>query len=393
MSEVDVAVIGAGPYGLSVAAHLRASGLEVKIFGKPMSFWDSHMPAGMFLRSPWVASFLSDPKRDHTLDAYREASGNHFSAPVPLSRFVEYGKWFQRELVPEVDPRWVQRVSFGSHGFRLSLEGGEEIDSQRVVVAAGIEPFASRPPQFKELPIALASHSVDHKDLGKFRGRRVLVVGGGQSALESGALLHENGAEAEIVLRAPAARFLGERQWMHEVGIISRLLYAPPDVGPALLSHLVARPRYFRLLPPRLRQRFDVRSVRPAGARWLRPRLQDVPITAGRSVALAERANDLVKITLDDGSVREVDHVLLATGYRIDISKYNFLSHEILSQVSQVNNYPRLNAGFETSVVGIHFVGAPAAWSFGPLLRFVAGTEFTTRALKRGILKSLGHRQ
>ena len=115
MSACDVAIIGAGPYGLSVAAHLRAvNGLGVQIFGDPMSFWDRQMPVGMLLRSPWAGSHLSDPKGALTLDAYRQAQGNHFGAPIPLDRFIEYGTWVQEQVAPDVDRR-VARLGLALH--------------------------------------------------------------------------------------------------------------------------------------------------------------------------------------------------------------------------------------------------------------------------------------
>lgn len=387
MPRCDVVIIGAGPFGLSAAAHLRARGIGVKVFGQPMSFWDCHMPEGMFLRSPWAASHLSDPKGAYSLDAFRQVAGNHFGSPIPLDCFVAYGRWFQTQGVPEVDVRRVQRVWPQEEGFRLSLEDGEEAQFRRVIVAAGIETFSSRPPQFNELPNSLVSHSVDHKDLGKFRGLQVLVVGAGQSALESAALLHENGAQTEVLMRKTAPRFLHQRPWLHNNPIVSRVLYAPADVGPALLSQLVARPGWCKLLPGGLRHRTDVRSIRPAGAKWLKSRLQDVRIIAGRSISSASRQKDRVQVALDDGSVSEADHVLLATGYRIDISKYGFLPPELLSRIRQVNHYPQLDAGFETSVRGLHFIGATAAWSFGPLMRFVAGADYAARAVTRRIRK------
>jgi cation diffusion facilitator CzcD-associated flavoprotein CzcO len=385
----DIAIIGAGPYGLSAAAHLRSSGLDAQIFGRPMAFWGGHMPAGMLLRSPWAASHLSDPTGACTLDAFRQANSDAMAAPIPLERFVEYGHWFQRKMVPDIDQRSVQRVSLGPHGFRLQLEDGLEVDARRVVVAAGIDRFASRPSQLEGLPRELASHTVEHSDLGKFRGQKLLIIGAGQSALESGALLHEKGASAEIVTRAAFLRFLHERQWMHEMKVVSRLLYAPTDVGPALLSHLIARPNYFTMLPRLLQDGFHPRSIRPAGAQWLKPRLKDVSITTGRSIVSAVGVGHKVKVSFDDGSCRETDHVLLATGYKVNISRYGFLSAEIVAQVNQVNGYPRLNGGFESSVAGLYFIGAPAAWSFGPILRFVAGVEFAVPVVTKSIMTSL----
>jgi hypothetical protein len=387
MTSCDIAIVGAGPYGLSAGAHLReTSGRSVRVFGECMAFWQRHMPVGMFLRSPWAATHLSDPESKLTLDAYKSIDGNHLSAPVPLDRFIDYGRWFQRRAVPDVDPRKVARIDTESTGFRLSLEDGEVVTSQRVIVASGIVPFAWRPAEFRGLSPEFASHSSEHQDLARFAGRRLVVVGGGQSALESAALLHEAGAEVEVIVRAPVVHWLHQRPWLH-TWPISALLYAWPDVGPALVSHIVALPAWFRKLPRTMQNRLGPRSIRPAGADWLKPRLQSVPITTARSVKSATLCGGEVKLTLDDGDERRVHHVLLATGYRVDIGLYPFLCEKLLATIRRIGGYPQLDHGFETSVPGLHFVGAPAAWSFGPLMRFVAGTEFASRALTRKIME------
>jgi len=382
MPTCDVAIVGAGPYGLSAAAHLRAvKGLEVRVFGEPMSFWERHMPVGMRLRSPWAASHLADPNRSLTLEAYQSACGNHLSAPIPLSRFIEYGRWFQHRAVPETEARKVLRIEPGAAGFRVSLDSGEECTARRVVIAAGIVPFAWRAPEFDSVPTQYASHSCDQRDLRHFARRRVAVIGGGQSALESAALLHEAGAEVEVIARQPRIHWLDRSANLHRLGLVSRLMYHPSDVGPAGVSQLVGRPNLFRRLPRRLQDLLGVRSIRAAGAAWLQPRLRDVPISTGRSVISAAPAGDRVTLKLQDGTERRVDHVLLATGYRVDIARYSFLSEDLLKSIRRIDGFPQLDAGFETSMAGLHFLGAPAAWSFGPLMRFVAGASFASRAL------------
>jgi len=384
MTNCDIAVVGAGPYGLSAAAHLRADGKVVRVFGKTMSFWENHMPIGMFLRSPWAASNLSDPQKKLRLDSYKQFSGNHLAAPIPLKRFVEYGRWFQGHAVPDVDSRTVASVERDSSGFLLTLEDGEPVKAQRVVVASGIVPFAWRPPQFNGLTPDHASHSVEHRDLRRFAGQRLAVVGAGQSALESAALLHEAGIEVEVFVRNPFVRYLHQTPIIHHWPV-APLLYAWPDVGPAFVSHLVASPNLFRQLPRRTQDRLGPRSIRAAGAAWLKPRLQDVPITTGQTVTSATPDGKELKVTLSDGSSRCVNHVLLATGFRVNIAQYPFLSEKLLSAVDQCDGYPKLNSHFESSVPGLHFLGAPAAWSFGPLMRFVAGSDFAARALAQGV--------
>lgn len=390
MTACDVTIIGAGPYGLSAAAHLRTvKGLEVRVFGEPMSFWERNMPVGMFLRSNWTATRIADPHCSLTLEAYQEACGNHLFHPVPLGRFIEYGLWYQRQAVPDLDRRKITRVETDGKGFRVVLEDAEVLNSARVVIAAGIASFAWRPPEFRDLPSALASHTSEHRNLRQFAGKQALVIGGGQSALESAALLHESGAMVEVITRSLRIHWLQGRlskTLHHRCGkLVRNLLYAPTDVGPAGLSQVMARPDLLNRLPRGLRDKLWKRSVRPAGAGWLVDRLKDVPIRLGTSAVSGGVKGDRVKIRLSDGTQRMVDHVLLGTGYRVDISKYDFLAPELLQSVHCFKGYPVLEEGLETSVPGLHILGAPAAWSFGPLMQFVSGTHYASRALTRCI--------
>lgn len=385
MSEIDVAIVGAGPYGLAAASHVARLGLSTAVLGEPMWFWQHCMPAGMHLRSPNVASDISDPDRRFSLAAYQAARGESVPSPVPIERFVDYGLWVQRQVAPRVDSRPVVRIERHRGRFLLTLADGEAIAVGQVVVAAGIAPFAARPEEFDQLSPELASHSSDHSDLSVFAGRAVAVVGAGQSALESAALLREAGCEVEMLARAPRVFFLRRQPWMHKLGPLTRLMFAPAEVGPAGLSRLVALPGWYRRLPRGLQDRFAVRSLRPAGAAWLIPRLHGVPITTGVVITGVKRMNGTVQLTLNDDSERRVDHVLLATGFRVEIDRYAFLPDDLLRSVNRVDGYPSLSRTFESSVPGLYFLGAPAAWSFGPLMRFVAGTEWAAQALARGI--------
>src|SRR5213082_680629 len=387
MITCDVAIVGAGPYGLSAAAHLKAAnGLDIRVFGEPMSFWERHMPKFMLLRSPLAGSHLSDPDQDLTLQGYQASTGNAITSPLPLCRFIDYGRWFQSQAVPDCDPRKIERVEKNGMGFRLTTEDGEVWKARRVIIAAGIEPFAWRPEEFKHVPHELASHSCDHHDLSSFFEKKVVVIGGGQSALESAALLHEAGADVEVLVRAPFVRWLWRQKWFHTFKPVARMLYAPADVGQAGLSHLVARPNLFRRLPRSIQNKWGKRAIRPAGAAWLNARCQPIRITTSRFVTSAAPQGARLALTLNDGAARHVDHVLMATGYRVNISQYPFLPSSLLKTISMVDGYPTLNNRFESSVDGLHFLGAPAAWSFGPLMRFVAGADFASRNLTRGIL-------
>jgi len=376
--------LGAGPYGLAAAAHLQGiKGLKIRAFGDPMWFWKSQMPAGMLLRSSREASYLWDPQEAFGLNAYQAASGNHLSSPVSLERFVSYGLWFQQHAVPNLDGRKINNIELHPNGFRVSLEDGEMFTSRRVVIAAGIFAFAWRPPEFDGLPSELVSHSSEHRDLGRFAGKKVVVVGGGQSALESAALLHEGGANVEVIVRSPELKWLGWKKRIQSMGPISKLFYSWTDVGPAIISQIVSVPGLLQQFPRGVQDRFRKRSIRPAGAFWLLDRLKRVPLTTGKKVVSARPVGDRVRLSLDDGSERIVDHVLLGTGYRVDASRYSFLSEDIVQKMQRTNGFPRLGPGFESSVPGLHFLGAPAAWSYGPLMYFVSGTKYAATQLTR----------
>lgn len=382
MNKCDVAVLGAGPYGLAASAHLRQiGGLDVRVFGEPMDFWKSHMPEGMLLRSPWAASHISDPKSSLTLDAFRVATGTQIPTPIPLEQFVTYGRWFQAQAVPQVDRRLIQRINQSPQGLRITLQDGEEIICGRVVVAAGISAFSRRLPQFEGISPELVTHVCDGKEVRDFAGKRVAVVGAGQSALESAALLHEAGAEVELIIRQRNIHWLGWRARMQKLGPIATLLYSPFDIGPAGVSRIVAVPDSMKYFPRAIQNRFRTRALRPAGARWLRGRCEGIPIATGRQVASAEKSGDHLRLRLDDGSSREVDHVLLGTGYKVDVPRYPFLPSELSKNLDTANGFVKVNSGFESSVPGLHFLGAPSAWTFGPLMYFVCGTDFAARSL------------
>jgi hypothetical protein len=346
-----------------------------------MEFWASKMPEGMLLRSPRVASNLSDPTNLYTLEAYEAASKMEPRAPLPLDTFVEYGKWFRHHLGSDVDTRTVLRVDRDQPGFRLTLQDGEELRSTYVVIAAGVGPFRKKPAVFQGLSPAQAIHCYEGRGVRKFAGKRVAVIGAGQSALESAALLHEANAQVELISRRPNLRWIGSHPWLHRMGPISKLLYSSHDVGPVGISRLVAYPKLVSYVPTSLRDRIRTRAVRSAGSQWLPARLTSVKITAGCSVSQAQAFGDEVALKLDDGSERRVDHVVLGTGYQVDLSRYDFLPQELTRDIEQFGGYPKLASGFRSSVPGLHFIGATAARSFGPLLYFVAGTEFASQEL------------
>lgn len=374
----SVVVVGAGPHGLATAANLEALGIDVRVFGEPMSFWERHMPRGMLLKSSWRASHIAHPDGGRMLGDYERAAGVSLPRPIPMERFIEYGRWFGDRLQSPIDRRMVTRIDAHGGGFRVTLADGEVLEPGRVVVAAGVAPFAERPAQFAELPEELATHSFDWDDLAAFDGRRVAVIGAGQSALESAALLHEAGAEVEILVREPMVRyiFVNDRSRGRVKHMIRSAASAPTEVGPRGLSWVAAVPDLYRAVPSRIQPWVWYRCLIPFGSPWLTGRLAGVPVATSCAVTAASRRNGHVRLSLSDGSEREVDHVLLGTGYRVDVGRYAFLSEEILRGLRLRDGHPPLRSGLESNVPGLHFVGAPAGRSFGPIMRFVVGSWY-----------------
>jgi cation diffusion facilitator CzcD-associated flavoprotein CzcO len=382
-STCEAVVVGAGPYGLSVAAHLRQAGVAARAFGEPMTFWRNNMPRGMLLRSPWRATHLSDPDGALSLDVYASAHGVDASQRMPLETFVAYGEWFQQHAVADVDRRAVRRIDAARESFRLTLDDGETLDADRVIIATGLRNQEYRPLPFKDVPITLASHTSAHTDLSVFRGKRVAVIGRGQSACESAALLAESGAEVEIISR-------GDIHWLGIAGNgatqktlgrqLREALASPSEVGPFPLSWLVEVPGVVRHMPAALRDEFSRRCLKAAASGWLKPRFAKVRCNPGRTILAARALGDRVALDLDSGE-QVFDRVLLGTGYRVDIARLGILGPQLLDRILRADGSPLLRPGFESNVPKLHFVGSYAVKSFGPLLRFIAGAPGAARAV------------
>ena len=384
--DLEVVVIGAGPHGLSATVHLRRAGVNAHVFGSPMSFWKL-MPEGMMLRSNLSATNMIEPAGPLSLASFTAATGTQIEQPVPLDDFVSYGSWVQRTAVPDVDERTVTSLEHSAGAFRLELDDGTRASARRVVVACGIAPFERMPGGFEHLPAERISHTARHRDLSVFAGQRVAIVGGGQSAFECAALMHERGAaQVEVLIREPSVVWLRGHGVKKVIGPLGPIVYAPTDVGPLWYSRLVERPDLlFRHLPRAAQDRIAARSIRPACSHFVKVRLGPIRISTRVSIVRAQDDGDALALTLSDGSTRQVDHLMFGTGYKVDIARYPFLGERIVTEIRRVDGCPVLRRGLESSLEGLHFAGAPAAWSFGPIMRFVSGSWYSGRALAREI--------
>lgn len=394
---LNTAIIGAGPYGLSIAAHLRSRSIPFRIFGRPMDSWLQHMPKGMMLKSDGFASDIYDPERAFTLSQFCAERGIQYAdagLPVHLDTFGAYGLAFRDRMVPELEDKLVTSVDRLPDGFRLQLEDGETFQAHRVVLAVGITHFEYVPETLAHLPPEFVSHSARHREVEPFRGRSVVVIGGGASALDWAGLLHEAGADVQLVSRRGELKFHSQptgkpRSWWKQIR------HPQSGLGPGLRSRFFAdAPGGFYYLPERLRLEIVRRTLGPSGGWFVRDMvIGKVSLHLGCTPESAEVQNGKVRLRIqsEDGSKREIitEHVIAATGYRVDMERLKFLNAEIRSKVKAVNGSPVLSKSFESSVPGLFFAGVAAANSFGPVMRFAFGAGFAARSITRALAKSV----
>lgn len=385
--QTNTIVVGAGPYGLTAAAHLAHAGVPTMTFGRPLSFWKECMPEGMHLRSSWGASSIAHPEQRFSLDDHQARIDRKISKPIPGTEFIDYGEWFQQNAVPNVDERAVTLVSRSAGGFDVTLEDGEILHAKNVVMATGLAGTEWHPAPFDDLAPDRVTHAVEIRHPDRFANERVLVVGSGQSAVETAVLLHEAGAEVQILARRQAIHWLTRSGWLHKApDWVQRMLYASTDVGPPGLSQIVARPALFRRLPERLRIPIAERSIRPAASGWLLPRSSGIATSEGERGVAANVIDGEVRVRTDKGREITVDHVVLGTGYRPQVSTQLLLDEQLRSVIAvDDEGLPVLKNGFMSSVPGLHFVGAMAAGTYGPLMRFVSGTPFAGKTIASAI--------
>jgi thioredoxin reductase len=382
----EVAIIGAGPYGLSLAAHLRAAGVRFRIFGRPMQTWRT-MPAGMFLKSFGFATTIYTPDGSDDFVTYSRERNLEESEPCSIADFASYGVWAQKRRVPELEEVDVAEVARDGENFVVTLSDGESFRANRLVVAVGVTHFASSPVELRDLPRELASHTSDHSSYDAFAGKDVCVVGGGQSAFEAARVLVAAGARPRLLVRAREVDF-SEKMSEHR-SLWERLRRPQSVLGPGLKNWVLENfPLLMHFVPDRWRVPFVKSHLGPQGAWWLRHHVVGkVPISTDCAiVAAAPRDGRLaLRVRSGEGSEQEIvaDHVVAATGYVVDVDRLRFLSADIRQEVRRIERGPALNMRFQSSVPGLYFIGFASSLSFGPLFRFVAGADYTSRALTR----------
>ncbi|MDQ1451234.1 MAG: FAD-dependent urate hydroxylase [Acidobacteriaceae bacterium] len=373
MQRTEIAIVGAGPYGLSLAAHIRVAGLPFRIIGRVMETWQQQMPKGMLLKSDGFASDLSDPQGEFRLHHYCEERQLPYHAtciPVELSTFASYGVEFQRRMVPEVEDAKLVSLERADGKFLLTLDTGETFVAHKVVLAVGISHYAHIPAALagllgdstSGLTVGGLSHSCEVRQPAKFAGKNVAVVGSGASAIDLSALLHEAGATVTILSRRGALKF-HDRPKDRERSLWEKLRRPGSGLGPGWKSRLLTEfPHWFRLLPLRLRLDLLRRLLGPSGGWPMRERVEGkVTVLSGVTLRGAEMREERVLLALgrENGVVEQVefDHVIAATGYQVDLRRLPFLGEELRRQIRAVEHMPVLSSYFESSVPGLYFGG------------------------------------
>ena len=393
----DTVIIGAGPYGLSIAAHLKRHGVRFRIFGRAMDSWISHMPADMLLKSDGFASNISAPDSAYTLGQFCAEKGiPYHDRGIPVSRetFSSYGLAFRDKKVPELEDKTVVSIDPASDGFTVGLDTGETFRTRQVVLAIGVTHFGYVPETLAALPPQYVSHSAQHSDVARMRGKSVVIIGAGSSALDLAGLMHEAGVDVQLVARKPLkfhSKSDKPRPWW------DRLRRPPSGLGPGWKSFFFANyPNVFHFLPESLRLEAVRRVLGPSGGAFIRDKVEGkVPTLVGYSINAARTENGKVVLTLVDasGGKREIlaDHVIAATGYKVNLQKLAFLSDQTRSRIKTVAGSPVLSSTFESSLPGMYFAGLAAANSFGPVMRFAFGAAFTARTVAKAITSSRAH--
>ncbi len=391
--DTDTVVIGAGPYGLSVSAYLSARGVRHEVLGDTMALWAKHMPIGMYLKSEGFASNFGDPSGEHTLRRFCAEQGieyGEFAVPIALDTFEGYGRWFAERVVAHARDARVERVSRISSGYELALSGGETLRARRVVLATGMTGYANVPRELAGLPAGTVVHTYEQRDPAATRGATVAVLGAGQSAMESAALMAEHGAKVHLIART------GKLAWLSKPGGPTRSLrerwrYPESGLGEGrsqwfYANHALA----FHYAPESKRIKHAFTALGPAGGWWLRDRVEGpVDLLLGRTLRGAQANGSGVRVALEGpGGAEElvVDRVVAGTGYKPQLSRLDYLDPSLRETIDTVGGAtPVLDASFQSSSPGLYFVGYSAGLSFGPVMRFVFGADFAARRVARSI--------
>jgi FAD-dependent urate hydroxylase len=384
-SNTEVAIVGAGPYGLAVAAYLKYLRIPFRIFGSPMQFWRD-MPPEMYLKSSASATNICTPENFITLNQYLSERGLDPEAVCAVAEFARYGQYIQMKNISEIDNVNVNFVHRLENKFYLTTDTGEIVESNHVVIAVGLKAFSRIPGELSRIGKQFVSHSYEHSTFEPFRGKTVYVIGGGQSALQSAALLHEAGSHVEVFVRGLKISF--STRMPEKRSLLEKLRHPESGLGVGLKNRLIETfPSLISYTPGRWRIKFVKTYLGPSVAWWLLDRVTNkFPIHYDLVLKSADVIGEKLRVRFRDGKTGEIatvlcDHLIAGTGFEVDIDRLQFLCPDLRCLITQTERSARLDKFFQSSVPGLHFIGAASVMSFGPLFRFVVGARYTSKTL------------
>ncbi|WP_336775215.1 NAD(P)-binding domain-containing protein [Paenibacillus sp. MMO-58] len=368
---LDVIIIGAGPYGISVAAHAVANKISYKLFGYPMDFWKNQMPQNMYIRTPHDLVSFSDPEGEYTIQQFAKETQTNLESPLPRTVFVRYAFWFAEKVGIEFTPEFVNILSFNGQYYTIVTESGDSLEAKNIVIATGVKDFQYIPSPYKELPESYVSHTLGYTDFNKFRGMDVIVVGSGQSAWEAAALLHQAQANVKLIYRKKRHIYGGSR-------IAELILRRIGDI-------------FYWFPGPLKKLLWKAGSITVPIARFLKPLVEEtVPKFANITINQVRVVNNKVLLKFTNGDETFADHIIVASGFKIDLDKLPFVEDHLKSQILREEEcaaFPKLNQNFESNLRGLFFAGPLSAHSHGPTFRFILGLDKASKTIIRSITK------
>jgi len=377
--QTDLLIIGAGPFGLSLAAYAKSLGVDFLVAGRAMEFWKKNMPAGMFLRS--ASDWSLDPTDRFSILNYLEALGKTPKDVEPLSLefYLQYAQWFQDGAGIETISEYVTRLDQKENGFLATFEDGKAIEAKSVAIAIGMGYFKNLPSALTDiLPAGRYKHTCDAVQLSEYKEKRVLILGGRQSAFEWAALLNDEGAgDVHITHRHESPKF-AEADWS----------WVPP-----LVDGMVNAPAWFRGLPQEEKDAI-VKRMWGEGRLKVEPWLEKRVMKPNRSihqkaglVSCNVRTDGALDVKLDNGDAFVVDDVILATGYKVELERLPFLKNgNLFDKIEVKNGFPVLDPHFQTTAKGLYFTSMSAGQDFGPFFGFTVSVRASAKIIGNALI-------
>jgi len=357
--KTNILIVGAGPYGLSLANYLAHQKKDFLIAGKSMELWREHTFDNMDLRSDVATSTIIHPENKFSFENYclsNNQSIEELKGMLPVTTFRRYLNWCESSYDFDVIPEYVVKIEKNDHGFTSRLKSGAEIVSNKVVMATGVAHHLNIPEDLLNSKSSIKEksktknlkviHSYDTAEIAHQKNKKVLVIGAGQSAAESIDILLQNKNKVDWHSRTRPIYFK-----------------EPLNIPKWLFNIIVYSAGVVRAIPPAISKR--ILSI--FSATTITPNFQPMMEKIQRLKHLPDLSN--------------YDIIVTATGYRYDIRYMDFIGDTILKNLKLRKQMPYVNPDFETSIPGLHFIGPIIEQYFGPAMKFMIGAHYAAPKL------------